>query len=122
MTSLRMPELDQAVIARRAEIAAALRDILPASGVITGTERLRVYESYGLTAYHQLPLIVALPETTAQVAEILKYCSANGIKVVPRGAGTGLSGGALPLADAITLGLSKFKRILEIDLPNRAVV
>ncbi|MDP7668712.1 MAG: FAD-linked oxidase C-terminal domain-containing protein, partial [Rhodospirillales bacterium] len=76
----------------------------------------------GLTAYRQLPFIVVLPETTEQVSLILKLCHAEGVKVVPRGAGTSLSGGALPLADAVTLGLGKFKRILDVDLDNRCVV
>ena len=82
---------------------------------------LRVYESDGLTAYRQLPMIVALPETTEQVSTILRLCHERGIKVVPRGAGTGLSGGALPLADGITLGLAKLNRILDVDLENRSV-
>jgi len=121
MSGLHMPEPDSNVIARRAGIIAALQDILPAANVISSEDSLRVYESDGLTAYKQLPRIVALPETTEQVAQILKYCHKHGIKVVPRGAGTGLSGGALPLADAITVGLSKFNRILDIDLDNRTV-
>ncbi|HCX14664.1 MAG TPA: FAD-binding oxidoreductase [Rhodospirillaceae bacterium] len=121
MSGLLMPPPDADVMARRAEIASALRAILSEESVITETNSLRAYESDGLTAYKQLPMIVALPESTAQVSQILKYCYSNGIKVVPRGAGTGLSGGALPLADAITLGLSKFNSILDIDIENRAV-
>jgi len=117
-----MPEPDGAVLARRAEILAALRAIVPGEGVIAHEDELRPYETDGLTAYRQLPLAVVLPETTAQVSAVLKYCHDEGIKLVPRGAGTGLSGGALPLADAITLGLSKFNRILEIDFGNRCVV
>lgn len=121
MSGLRMPDPEARVMARRTEIAAVLRTILPSESVVTAAESLRVYESDGLTAYKQLPMIVALPETTGQVAQILKYCHAQGIKIVPRGAGTGLSGGALPLADAITLGLAKFNRILDIDIENRTV-
>jgi len=117
-----MPEPDGAVLARRAEILAALREIVPGEGVIAHEEELRPYETDGLTAYRQLPFAVVLPETTAQVSAVLKYCHDQGIKLVPRGAGTGLSGGALPLADAITLGLSKLNRILEIDFDNRCVV
>ena len=119
--TLCMPPADPAVMARRLTIAAALRTMVPADNVITGEDALRAYDSDGLTAYRQLPMIVVLPETTAQVSAILRYCAGEGIKIVPRGAGTGLSGGALPLADGITLGLGKFKRILDIDLPNRAV-
>ncbi len=119
---MQMPEPDATVLARRAEIVSALRDIVPGEGVIEHEEELRPYETDGLTAYRQLPLAVVLPETTAQVSAVLKYCHGQGIKLVPRGAGTGLSGGALPLADAITLGLSKFNRILDIDFDNRCVV
>ncbi|MGY9054311.1 MAG: FAD-linked oxidase C-terminal domain-containing protein [Alphaproteobacteria bacterium] len=119
---LRMPTPDAAIIARRAEIANDLRKLVPAENVILEENERRVYESDGLTAYRELPLIVVLPEDTAQVAAVLKYCRANNVKIVPRGAGTSLSGGALPLADGITLGLGKFKQVLEIDLPNRCAV
>ena len=83
---------------------------------------MSVYESDGLTAYRQLPLVVVLPKTTAEVAKVLHYAFQNRIKIVPRGAGTSLSGGALPLADGIVLGLSKFNQILEIDYDNRCAV
>ncbi|MCG8355925.1 MAG: FAD-binding protein, partial [Kiloniellales bacterium] len=119
---MEMPKPDEAVLARRREIAAALRAIVPGEGVIQDEEELRPYETDGLTAYRQLPLLVVLPETTDQVSRVLRYCHEQGIRVVPRGAGTGLSGGALPLADAITLGLAKFNRILDIDFENRCVV
>jgi glycolate oxidase len=119
---MKMPEPDIAVLARRGEIIAALRRIVPGEGVIAEEEALRAYECDGLTAYRQLPMIVVLPETTEQVSEILKYCRREGIKVVPRGSGTSLSGGALPLADGITLGLGKFNRILDIDYDNRCAV
>ncbi|MDO8535368.1 MAG: FAD-linked oxidase C-terminal domain-containing protein [Xanthobacteraceae bacterium] len=117
-----MPAADQAVLARRAGIAAALRKIVPGEGVIDTETGMRPYESDGLTAYRQLPMVVVLPETTAQVSDILRYCHREGIKVVPRGAGTSLSGGALPLADGVLLGLSKLNRIIEIDYDNRLVV
>ena len=83
---------------------------------------MRPFESDGLTAYRQLPMVVVLPETTEQVSEVLKYCHRNNIKVVPRGAGTSLSGGALPLEDGVLLGMSKFSRIREIDFDNRVAV
>ena len=117
-----MPKPDETVIARRQELADALRDIVPGEGVIDGAEELRAFDCDGLMAYKQLPLIVVLPETTEQVSAVLKYCHKNNVKIVPRGAGTGLSGGAMPLADGITLGLSKFKKILDIDFDNRCVV
>ena len=119
---MKMPDPDQSVLARRREIADALRAIVPGEGVIDDVDALKVYESDGLTAYRQPPMIAVLPETTAQVSEILKYCRENGVKVVPRGAGTSLSGGALPLADGVLLGLGKFNKILEIDYDNRCVV
>ena len=81
-----------------------------------------LYDCDALTAYKQLPLIVVLPETTDQVRRILKYCHREGVKIVPRGAGTSLSGGFFPMADAITLGLEKFNKILDIDFDNRCVV
>ena len=118
---MHMPDPDKIVLSRRTEIIAALRSIVPGEGVIAEEEELRAYECDGLTAYRQLPMIVVLPETTAQVSEILKYCHGEGIKIVPRGAGTSLSGGALPLEDGITLGLGKFNRILDIDYDNRCV-
>lgn len=83
---------------------------------------MRPYETDAFTAYRQLPLVVVLPETVDQVSRVLKYCYDNDVKVVPRGAGTSLSGGALPLEDGVLLSMMKFNRILEIDLQNRAVV
>jgi glycolate oxidase len=119
---MQMPEPDRQVIAAKADIVAALRAIVPGEGVIVDEEELRAYESDGLTAYRQRPLIVVLPETTEQVSRVLQCCQARGVKVVPRGAGTSLSGGALPLADGIVLGLGKFNRVLEIDFANRCAV
>ena len=120
---LRMPEPNQNTLARRKDIIAAMRDIVPATGgVIVDEDQLRPYECDGLMAYRQLPMIVVLPENTGQVAAILKYCHENKVRIVPRGAGTGLSGGALPMADAITISMMKFNRVLEIDWDNRAAV
>ncbi|HEX3861394.1 MAG TPA: FAD-linked oxidase C-terminal domain-containing protein [Stellaceae bacterium] len=119
---MEMPAPDVAVIARRDEIAAALRQIISGEGVIVSEPERRAYESDGLTAYRQSPLVVALPSTVAQVSAVLRYCRDEKIKVVPRGAGTSLSGGALPLADGVLLGLGKFNRILDIDYDNRCVV
>ena len=117
-----MPEPNQEVIARKRELVAKLRAIVPGEGVIVDEDELRAYETDGLTAYRQLPLIVVLPETTQQVSEVLKLAQAEGVKVVPRGAGTSLSGGALPLADGILLGLGKFNRVLDVDFDNRCAV
>ena len=119
---LTMPVPDEDTIQRRSAIAAALRRIVPGEGVIEAPVEMRAFETDGLTAYRQMPLVVVLPETTAQVSAVLKYAHDNAIKVVPRGAGTSLSGGALPLADGILLGLAKFNRVLEIDYANRCAV
>jgi glycolate oxidase len=120
--SLKMPEPDGGVIARRASIVAALRAIVPGEGVIDDAQALRAYETDALTAYRQPPMVAVLPQTTEQVSAILRWCHAEGVKVVPRGSGTSLSGGALPLADAVLLGLSRFNRVLEVDLANRVAV
>ena len=120
--SITMPEPDQAVLARRDRIVKALSAIVPGEGVIAAEREMRPYESDGLTAYRALPMVVVLPETIEQVSRVLAYCYAEGIKVVPRGAGTSLSGGALPLTDGVLLGMAKFNRIREIDFDNRVVV
>jgi glycolate oxidase len=120
--TLHMPEPDGAVLARRSAIVATLRRIVPGEGVIEDPDALRPYESDGLTAYRQPPMVVVLPETTAQVSAVLRWCDAEGVKVVPRGSGTSLSGGALPLADAVLLGLSKFNKVLEVDYTDRFAV
>jgi glycolate dehydrogenase FAD-linked subunit len=114
--------LDAAVLARRERIVAALRSMVPGEGVIAGEREMKPYETDGLTAYHQMPMVVVLPETTEQVSQVLRYCYDQGIKVVPRGAGTSLSGGALPLADGVLLGMAKFNKIRDIDFDNRVVV
>jgi glycolate oxidase len=120
--SVQMPEPDREVLLRREGIVAAMRAIVPGEGVIAGEREMRPFETDGLTAYRQLPLVVVLPSTTQQVSQVLRYCHENNIKVVPRGAGTSLSGGALPLEDGVLLGMSKFNRIREIDFDNRVVV
>lgn len=117
-----MPKPDDAVLARRPQLLAGLRRLVDEAGVIADPVALRVYESDGLTAYRQPPMIAVLPKTTAEVAAVLRFCHQEGVKVVPRGAGTSLSGGALPLADGIILGLGRFNRILEIDYDNRCAV
>ncbi len=122
MSNLKMPDVDQETLARRKMITDDLRRIVPGEGVIDEADEMRAYESDGLTAYKQIPLLVVLPETVDQVSQVLKYAQEKEIKVVPRGAGTSLSGGALPLADGILLGLGKFNKVLEIDYENRCAV
>src|SRR5215472_13928357 len=117
-----MPVQDDGVLTLRREIVRALRTMVPAQGVIDTEREMRPYQSDGLMAYQQLPMVVVLPHTTGQVATVLRYCHRNGIRVVPRGAGTSLSGGALPLADGVLLGMAKFNRILEVDYDNRVAV
>ena len=119
---MKMPAPDPALIARKAEIVSALRRIVPGEGVVAEPAALVPFESDGLSAYRQTPLAVVLPETVGQVCAVLAWCQAEGVKVVPRGAGTSLSGGALPLADGVVLGLSKFNRILDLDYANRCAV
>lgn len=117
---MKMPEPDAEIIARKDEIVAQLRRIVAdTDAVIADPAALAAYECDALTAYRTPPMACVLPETTAQVSDILNYCAQERVKIVPRGAGTSLSGGALPLADGVLLGLAKFNRILEIDIPNR---
>ncbi len=101
--------------ARQREVAAALRAFLPSSAVLFDLEDVKPYECDGLTAYRQVPMVVALPDTEDQVCRILKICRQLRVPVVARGAGTGLSGGALPLGDGVLLSLAKFSRIVQID-------
>jgi glycolate oxidase len=104
----------------RDQLIRALRRILPTEAVLCDLEELHPYECDGLSAYRRPPLLVALPETIEQTQEVLRACRERGIAVIARGAGTGLSGGALPLEHAVLLGLSKLNRILEIDPRNRS--
>jgi len=115
-------EVDETILARRAKIVAALRRIVPGEGVVEEEAGRRVYESDGLTAYRALPLVAVLPETVAEVQRVLAYCHANDVKVVVRGAGTSLSGGALPLEDGVLMSMMKFNRIKDIDFDNRCAV
>jgi glycolate oxidase len=101
--------------ARQSEVVAALKNLLPAHAMLWRNEETTPYECDGLTAYRQRPMVVVLPETEAQVAAVLRTCNTLGVPVVARGAGTGLSGGALPHAQGVTLSLAKFNRILNID-------
>src|SRR5438876_7062099 len=99
--TIMMPASDQAVLGRRYAIVAALRAIVPGEGVIDSAAEMVTYESDGLMAYRQPPMVVALPDTTEQVSRVLKYCFEHGNKLVPRGTGPSLSGGAPSVADAV---------------------
>jgi len=116
------PRAAAARVARQAGVRAALRDVLPAEAVLYREEDTVAYECDGLTAYRQLPLLVAMPESEAQVAGVLRICHAMGVPVVARGAGTGLSGGALPHRDGVVLSLARLHRILRIDPAARVAV
>ena len=104
---------------RKRALLEAFRRFLPQASVLHTEEALKPYECDGLTAYRQVPLIAVLPETVEQVQEVMRACSRLGVPVVARGAGTGLSGGALPLAGGVLLSLAKLNRILEVDTVNR---
>lgn len=106
----------------RDRCAAQLREFLPREAVLVDEENLRPYECDGLSAYRRLPWIAVLPETVEQVGRILRLCHEHEIPVVARGAGTGLSGGALPLENGVLLSLSKFNRIIEVDPVNRTAI
>ncbi len=118
--SLQMPQADELVLNNKENIVLNLKKI--SNNVLFENEEITPYETDGLTAYKQKPIAVVLPETTEEVSKVLKYCFENNVKVVPRGAGTGLSGGALPLQDCVLVGLGKFNKILETDFENRCVV
>ena len=111
-----------AQLERRLALVEALQAVLPTHALLWHTEDVTPYECDGLTAYRQRPMAVALPETEEQVQAVLKVCQALQVPVVARGAGTGLSGGAMPNADGVTLSLAKFNRILRVDPTSRTAV
>jgi glycolate oxidase len=119
LTAIVMPEPDPAILARRDGIVAGLVAIVGSEHVIANEDERRAYETDALTAYRAVPLAVVLPGTTEEVAEVLRYLGAAGVKIIPRGAGTSLSGGALPSEDAVVVGLARLNRILSIDYDNR---
>jgi glycolate oxidase len=119
---LKQPAPKAEILARRDVVAADLRALLPRDSVIADPTRLKPYETDGLAAYRQPPLAVVLPQTTEQVAAVCRYCHANGIRVIPRGAGTSLAGGALPLADSVVIGLMRLNDILEVNYADRYAV
>jgi len=106
-------------VLRQTRVVAALRAFMPEAQVLFDAEDTRPYECDGLSAYRQVPMVVALPNTEEQVARILKTCHELDVPVVPRGAGTGLSGGALPMGDGVLLSLAKFNKILSVDALGR---
>jgi glycolate oxidase len=119
--TIEFPKPDEAVLARRREIVAGLGRLVPSEALIVSEDERRAFETDGLTAYRQMPLAVVLPSTTEQVSAVMKFCHDNGVKVVPRGAGTSLCGGAIPQADAIVLGVAKMNRVLDVNFEGRSV-
>lgn len=119
MTAIAFPAPDPAILARRDSIIAGLARLVPPDSLVTSEDERRPYETDALTAYRRLPLAVVLPTTTEEVAAVLRFCSDEGLPVIPRGAGTALSGGAIPQEDAVVIGLGKMSRILAIDYANR---
>jgi len=119
MSTLTLPDPDRAILARRNDIVKQLKRLVPEAILIADLEGRRTFETDALTAYRCVPLAVVLPGTTEEVSAILRFCHDNHVKVVPRGAGTSLCGGALPLEDAIVLCLSRMSKVLEVDTKNR---
>jgi glycolate oxidase len=119
MSHIALPSPDIAILQRRNDIIRQLKKLAPGATLITDREGRRTFETDALTAYRCLPLAVVLPETTEEVSTILRFCHENHVKVVPRGAGTSLAGGALPLEDAIVLCLTRMSKVLSVDLVNR---
>jgi glycolate oxidase len=119
MSSLAVLKPDSDVLDRRDELIRGLSELVPAGSVVSDEDGRRAFETDALTAYKQMPLAAVLPTSTEQVSRVLKFCKANAIKVIARGAGTSLCGGALPSEDSIVLGVSKMNAVLDINYKNR---
>ncbi len=121
MSGIAFPTPDPSILARRDAIVAGLARLVPADALVTSEDERRVFETDGFTAYRRLPLAVVLPSTTQEVAAVLAFCHREGVKVVPRGAGTSLCGGAIPQEDAVVLGVSKMNRVLDVNFADRTI-
>ncbi len=119
MSFIALPEPDKKVMGRRESIVRDLQRIAGSDAVVADEDGRRTFESDGLTAYRRMPLVVVLPRSTEDVAKVLRYCHDQRLKVVPRGAGTSLCGGALPAEDAVVVGVSRMSRVLDLDYDNR---
>src|SRR3954467_10008270 len=117
--TIAFPKPDEAVLARRNEIIEGLSRLVPSEALIVSADERRAFETDGLTAYRKMPLAVVLPSSTEEVSAVMRFCHENGVKVVARGAGTSLAGGAIAQEDAIILGVAKMNRLLEADFENR---
>lgn len=118
---MEMPKPNDDLLARKPQIIARLREVLPADAVIDDPNETRAYECDALSAYRCQPLGVVLPRSTAEVAAALKACHEMGVPIVPRGAGTSLAGGSMPQADSVVLGLARMNSVLETDYANRFI-
>jgi glycolate dehydrogenase FAD-linked subunit len=119
MTLVKLPDPDLAIIRKRSQIVADLAAVVGRDNIISDEVGRRAFETDALTAYRRMPLAVVLPSTTEDVAAVLKYCHDHKIKVVARGAGTSLCGGALPAEDAVVVGVSRMNKALKVDYVNR---
>ena len=119
MTAIAFPAPDLSILARRGAIVAGLRALLPPECLVDSEDERRAFETDGLTAYRQVPLAVVLPRSTAEVSAVMRFLHREGVKVVPRGAGTSLCGGAIPQPDAVVVGVGKLNTVLDIDFANR---
>jgi len=119
MSAIAFPAPDPKILARRDQIIAGLAALVPPECLVTSEDERRAFETDALTAYRRMPLAVVLPRTTEETSKVMAYLHAQGVKVVPRGAGTSLSGGAIPQEDAVVVAVSKMSKILEVDYADR---
>jgi glycolate oxidase len=117
--TIAFPAPDERVLARRDEILEGLGKLVAHEALIVTEDERRAFETDALTAYRRMPLAVVLPSTTAEVSAVMRFCHENGVKVVPRGAGTSLAGGAIPQEDAVVIGVAKMNRMLDVSFENR---
>lgn len=121
MSAIGFPAPDPSILDRRDDIVAALARLVPADRVISAPDEMRVFETDALTAYRRMPLAVVLPRSTEEVSAVLRYCHDQKVKVVPRGAGTSLAGGAIPQEDAVVIGVSRLNGVLEFNRRDRTL-
>ncbi|MGY6569939.1 MAG: FAD-binding oxidoreductase, partial [Salinarimonas sp.] len=117
--SIAFPEPDAGILSRREEIIAGLAELVPADCLVTSEDERRAYDTDALTSYRKMPLAVVLPRSTQEVSDVMRFCHENGVKIVARGAGTSLAGGAIPQEDAVVIGVSKLADVLEINFADR---
>jgi glycolate dehydrogenase FAD-linked subunit len=118
---MKMPAAEQDILNQREALIKEFLGFLPGQRVVADTPSLRAYDCDALTAYRQMPMVVVLPDNVEEVSKIMAICHRRGIKVVARGAGTSVSGGALPLEDCVLLAMARFNKILDIDYDNRCL-